>query len=302
MSIQRCSKRGIMITEYKLTLKEVASAACPCVVIDDAGTPGQRAGSDYLHPDRKTWVAVIINSQQMAEVCSQMPEALKELTALTGASEFHFTEIYRGAGPFKDTPYEMRIGIFEFMRFIFSSNLFPVLVQTMDPRSIAEFSRNPGFIPKVGPFDMKQPSDAALMFLLLQIRRYLRENRCGYAEPGYVAIDEGFRPANRCIMIPTFDDVFKGSNIYSVKSSEFCPVQLADFAALCVAKTQWLMTKEARSRADDDFLPILADIRLNVVNLPETSADLSTWTSKDYESVVDEDRRRKGLRPYREDE
>ena len=88
------------VEPYELTMNEVGNSGRPCVLIDDAGTPGQQAGSPYLHPGRKSWVAVMTTPRQIREICEQMPPTLHELKTHTGATEFHFNEIYRGAGAF----------------------------------------------------------------------------------------------------------------------------------------------------------------------------------------------------------
>ena len=184
------------------------------------------------------------------------------------------------------------------MRHIFTSYMFPVIVQTLSPRDLKDIQRRADFGERVGPFDMAEPGDMALMFLLFRIKDQIREQVSDFPPPAYVAVDEGFRPAGRSIRVPNQDAFFHRSCFFTVRSSEFLPVQLADFASFCISRTQWLMTKPKRSRADDAFLRIIADLRINTVNLSETSADLAMWTPRDYERLMDEDRKHKGLGPY----
>lgn len=283
------------VEPYELKMQEVTASGRPCVLIDDSGTPGQQAGSPHLHPDRKTWVAVITTPRQTREVCEQMPGALHGLKLRTRAAEFHFTEIYRGAGAFKHTPIKLRLALFAFMRHIFTTYMFPVIVQTLSPTNLNEVRHRASFPDKVGPFDMTQPTDMALLFLLFRVKGYLCEQRAEFPCPAYVALDEGFYPAGRSITLPNQDHVFHRSRLFTVRSCEFLPVQLADFASFCVSRTQWLMAKQKRSRADNAFLRIIADLRINVVNLPETYADLATWAPRNYDRMMDEDRKEKGL-------
>lgn len=289
------------VEPYELKMDEVAAGKHPCILIDDSGTPGQEAGSPYLHPSRKTWVAVVTTATQIKEVCQQFPGALEELRSRTGASEFHFTDIYQRAGAFKDTPLKVRLAIFGFMRGIFSVYKFPIIVQTFSSENLAEVRRRASFPDRVGPFNMTQQSDAALLFLLIRVKWFLREHGTQFSSPPYVVLDEDFRPAGSAIGVPNFEHVFQRGRLLMVRSCDFLPIQLADFGAFCIGRTQWLLTKERRNRTDNEFLPIMADLRLNVVNLPEASADLQTWSSRDYERLIDQDRRGKGLEPYRED-
>jgi len=66
------------------------------VFIDDTGSPGLQNTPNNLHPSRKSWVAVVVPKEQIAEVWDQFPGALSEFTQITGATEFHFTDIYTG--------------------------------------------------------------------------------------------------------------------------------------------------------------------------------------------------------------
>jgi hypothetical protein len=200
------------VEPYELKLQEVATSGRPCVLIDDSGTPGQLAGSTYLHPDRKTWVAVLTTPRQTREVCEQMPGALDELKVHTPATEFHFTEIYRGAGAFKNTPLDLRLALFAFMRH-FLTYMFPVVVQTISPDNLKEVRRRALFPDRVGPFNMTQLSDMALLFLLFRVKGYLDEQRAEFPCPAYVALDEGFRPAGRSIIVPNQDRVFYRSRL-----------------------------------------------------------------------------------------
>jgi len=285
------------VTPHKLTVGKVADLKHSCVLIDDSGTPGQTAGSSYLDPSRKTWVAVITTPQQMHEIADEIGGALEELESQTGASEFHFTEIYRGAGAFKDAPLPLRQALFAFMRHIFELYMFPVLVQTFSESDLTDMHARAGFPPKVGVFDLHQPPDASLLFLLLQVRRFLAAHASEYPAPAYVVLDEGFRPADRAIEIPSFRQHFHRSSIFTARSSEFRALQLADFAAFCVSRTQWLLTKDKRSKVDEEFMEIMAGLRLNILNLPEVSIDRQSWTPQDYERIIDEDRIQKGLSP-----
>jgi hypothetical protein len=285
------------VTPHKLTVEEVADLKHSCVLIDDSGTPGQVGGSTYLDPSRKTWVAVITSPQQMREIADEIFGALGELQSQTEASEFHFTEIYRGAGAFKDAPLPLRQALFAFMRHIFELYMFPVLVQTFSESDLADIYSRASFPPKLGVFDLHQPSDASLLFLLLRVRRFLSEHSSEYPVPAYVVLDEGFRPADRAIEIPTFRQHFHRSSIFTCRSSEFCALQLADFAAFCVSRTQWLLTKDKRSKVDAEFMEIVAGLRLNILDLPEATIDLQSWTPQDYEQITDEDRIGKGLKP-----
>src|SRR3972149_4826054 len=122
---------------------------------DYTGSPRITDRPATFHPERKTWVAVVVPSSQIAEVMQQMPKALDELRQSVGADEFHFTEIYSGKKQFENVDLQVRLGLFEFMAYIFSAYRFPVIVQTFDPETLADVrARSCGQIPdSLPPFD-----------------------------------------------------------------------------------------------------------------------------------------------------
>lgn len=67
---------------------------------------------------------------------NHMPQALDGLRKSVGADEFHFTDIYSGKNQFKNVDLQVRLGLFEFMAYIFSVYKFPVIVQTFDPETL----------------------------------------------------------------------------------------------------------------------------------------------------------------------
>ena len=278
------------VTEYKLTMEEVRSSGRSCVLVDDSGTPGQVSSSRYLHPSRKTWVAVLTTPEQFRVIAQQLPRALQELTEQTGAKEFHFTDIYRGAGEFKNVAFEVRFAMFALMGSLFRRYMWPVLVQTFDNADLVSLKGRIKWPPKPGAFNLKMPSDAALLFLAFRVHQFIGENKVEYPGPCYFVLDEGFRPSRRKIALPVMQSAFSQQSIFSADSREFVALQLADFAAFCVGKTQWLMTKPKRSNTDNQFLEIIAGIRTNVLNLPEDVVNLETWSVDQYDRLMDEDR------------
>jgi hypothetical protein len=122
---------------YQHYVEEFTNGSTYGIFVDDTGSPGLKDTPPNVHPERKTWVAVIVPPNLMREVWSQFPNALGELRNLIGAQEFHFCDIYAGRGEFKNVDLQLRLSLFEFMAYIFSVYRFPVIVQTLDPDSHA---------------------------------------------------------------------------------------------------------------------------------------------------------------------
>lgn len=250
-------------------IDELARGEAYGIFIDDTGSPGIKNAPDNYHPARKTWVAVIIPPSQVAEVMEQMPGALNELKRLIGADEFHFTEIYSGTKQFKGVDLQVRLMLFGFMAHIFSEYKFPVVVQTFDPETLAEVhSKTKGQLPDSVPFfDFNDCGDLALFFLLLRLKWYMKETETFGRVKARVFIDEGFKKNGIAIRIPIFQDVFADSQICFAKSSSIHPIQLADFAAFSLNRTQILGGRDSRSPLDQEFLKILSPLAFNYVNI-----------------------------------
>src|SRR5438309_10398215 len=75
-----------------LTPAQVGSGQYSGVFIDDTGTPGQDSPSVHLDSDRKTWVAVILNQEQLAEAQERMRDSLIELELFLGVRDLHFAD------------------------------------------------------------------------------------------------------------------------------------------------------------------------------------------------------------------
>lgn len=245
------------------------------VFIDDTGSPGLAKTPAYLHPDRKSWVAVIVPQHHIADVWHQFPDAITELERLTGATEFHFSDIYGGNREFRDVDPQLRIGLFEFAAFLFRHYRFPILVQTFDP-SIVDQIRDTGHeLPRLGPFDFSNHEHVALFFLLRRVREYLREESAG--QSARVFIDEGFQKNGVGLRIPGFQPEFRDGLICFANSASILPIQLADFAAFGLNRTQLIRGKTSLSAADSKLLGIYTAVAGNYINIEQREVDLKDW-------------------------
>lgn len=265
------------------------------VFIDDTGTPGQSSPSPHLDPSRKTWVALVLSSSQLATVYREFPGVLQELHRQLGVSEFHATELLSGKGLLRGVPIAKRFAVFEFLAHIFASYQFPLLVQTAGERTIADHEESFNKLGTIGPFDFTSPPDAGLLLLILKVRRYLREGAALYSAPGLIAIDEGRMTDGAFIPAPGLADFTHHRGIFFRNSASTFPIQLADFAAFGLNRMQWLMAKADRTEREKIELTILADASFNCVNLPKMPIDLATWKGADFDKFHVEDRLAKGL-------
>lgn len=264
---------------YQDFIDEQRAGGIHGVFIDDTGSPGLRDTPRNLHPERKSWVAVVVSRSDIAEVWKQFPAAIAELTAQTGASEFHFADVYGRRGAFKKVPLEKRLAIFGFMASIFDLYKFPIFVQTLDPVSLQDVCDRATFPERFGPFDCRKHEDLALLFLLLRVKRYLEDLYPPHLRRARVFVDEGFLPNGRSVFIEPLQNTFADGLICFGRSNSIMPIQLADFAAFCLNRTQLLLGRPKISPLDQSLLQIIEPIAWNYQDIPRVA--VKDWFPND---------------------
>lgn len=237
------------------------------VFIDDTGSPG--LVTPGLHSKRKSWVAVLVPPHQIVEVMDQVPKALSVLEELgLQDPEFHFAEIWAGRGEFKKLTFDQRLGIFRFMAQIFATYKFQILVQTLDPDSSADVHKNTAWPDKFGPLRFDNHEDLALIFVLLRVRIHLKSRQGATA---CVVVDEGRLASGGTIVINGLKPTFVAGSILFANSRLVHPVQLADFAAFAMNRSQLIRVKDRISELDRTLLEILTPLAELFVNIDSVS-------------------------------
>lgn len=267
------------------------------IFIDDAGTPGVETGSGFLHQDRKSWAGVIVPEDIQKDVDKCISTFLEGVHQDYGANELHFPEIYGGRGVFKDVEIGVRYELLELMARIFGRFQIPIVFQTCSARFLKEIrERLPSQFPrKIDFLDLERHDHLTLFFLLTQIRDFIGENGDRFPRSLPVYVDEGIVKAGAELRFESWKDMFEGGRIRFQKSHLVAGLQLADFAAFVIGRTQWLQSKSELKPRDKRFLEILSDNDLFLVNLPKVAIDLNNWSNSDYDEYLRLDRIAKGL-------
>jgi hypothetical protein len=126
------------------------------------------------------------------------------------------------------------------MAHIFSEYKFPVIVQTLDPVSLHDVRTRGSFPQRLGPFDFTRHEDLALFFLLLRVKWHLEQTYPEDDRRARVFVDEGFQRNGAAIVIEPLQEVADGLVCFG-RSESILPLQLADFAAFCLNRTQILI-------------------------------------------------------------
>jgi hypothetical protein len=244
--------------EQQSALQRLAAGRCFGVFVDDTGSPGMANTPAKLHPDRKSWVAVVVPPDKVIPVTSAINEILGPLREI-GVNGCHFAEIYSGKGRYrKELPSELRTVLFQFFADVIYVNELAIYVQTFDPETHAKHVGRWPRLPKIAScFDMRRHEDAALWFLLVRVREHLLANRTVNDQRAMVFVDEGMKKPGTCVEIDVFHDVFLDGHLLFASSAVAPLLQLADFAAFCVNRTQLIIRKQKPSDFEVDFLRMI---------------------------------------------
>ena len=266
------------------------------IYIDDAGTPGAVSPSAFLHTNRKSWAAVVVPEETNPKLTTALNIFLEGIATDHNAKELHFTDIYGGRGAFADLTIDKRFELIDLMATIFEEYQLPILFQTSSPEFLSESRPKLGAVTKLSSLDLNKHDDFALLFLLFQVRQFISENKQHFREPLPVFIDEGRAKAGAVLKLPPlWADTFRNGRIEFRKSHECPHLQLADFAAFAIGRSQWLLGKGNLKPHDIRFLNIVSAKRLCIINLPSVSISPGQHTTVDFDELLKRDRRAKGL-------
>jgi Protein of unknown function (DUF3800) len=265
------------------------------VYIDDTGTPGTMSPSLCLHKDRRSWAAVIVPEDAASNVATALEIFLNGISADYAAKELHFTDIYSGSGAFKNRDIKERFKLFELMATIFEEFQLPIFFQTSSPEFLSEIQPKIGSVSRIGFLNLKRHEHVALAFLLFRVHRFMTDYRQHFDGPLPVIIDQGLAKPGAIRKLGRWGDTFRNSSVEFRESHGDPFLQLADFAAFAIARSQWLLGKGNLKPRDIDFLRIVSSQRLCIINLPSVSISPEEHTTADFDDFLKRDRRAKGL-------
>lgn len=135
------------------------------------------------------------------------------------------------------------------------------------------------------------------MFLIIRVKRFLRKNDWGLTEKSYLIVDEGLRKAGKSLRIQHLTDNFIDSKIYFESSHNIFPIQLADYAAFAINRSQWIMGKKEKKNLDVTLLEIFEDANFNAINLEKLFVNFKKFYPEGYDNAQSFNRLLKGLNP-----
>ncbi len=261
------------------------------IAIDDTYGPENGTGSSFVTGDRRTHVAVVFPDEDVQDIRIQAAECLAEIDDLTSvkAKEFHFVDIYNRKSPWDKLPAQENLRLFEFFASIYRHYQWPVFIQTIDARTLADHSIG-GFIGKVEGLDLSDRADLSLLWLLIKIKSKFKNNPA----PITLVLDEGRKKPGTAFGSQIFHDwpdSFNGR--YSSSATEPL-LQIADFIAFCINRSTHLAMKSKRSDVDTWFLNLVGGMGINCDDLKLHKLP-KNFSVGDFDGLHLQDRAAKGL-------
>lgn len=274
------------------------------IYIDDAGTPGVKSASpDFLHESRKSWAAVVVPETISEEVSHALSIITEGVRNAFSADELHFTDIYSGRGVWKKVSVNERIELFDLMQMILTKFSLPVFYQTWSEEFANDIRHTNLLETKIGNFwDFSKIPHFGLFRLLLQIKEKLPELRRvsgDFQEEFQLTIDQGLAKEGREVVTPILAPGILKPNLIFEDSKKSPGLQLADFAAFVISKSQWIQFKKKPGKkfSDADRHIIELASSLNHWTLDVVSVDEESSSGEGLEFYMKRDRMDKGLRP-----
>lgn len=265
------------------------------VYIDDAGTPGVESNSRFLPSDRKSWAAVVIPESAVPGLRCAMRIFIDGIKSDYDADELHFTDIYSGRREFKGVPTSTRFQIIELMSGLFQRLQIPILYQTSSPGFLKEAKDIFKVKGRFGNLDFDRHEHFSLFMLLCKVKEFLKENTKHFGSPLPVIVDAGMMKVGAEIKFENWRKYFTNGSVSFADSKSMTFIQLADFAAFVISRTQWLVARGNLNEIDIEFIRIVSANKLQLINLPLATIDPRNNTTAEYDRILKEDRLRKGL-------
>jgi len=273
------------------------------IYIDDAGTPGATSGSNFLSSSRKSWTAVIVPSSVADDVANAMNIFLGGIKGEFGASELHFTDIYSGRGIWKNVAVGKRIEIFDLMKGILEAFSLPILHQTASEETLHDHQNTMSRFIKAPDswWDISDVSHFGFLLLCHNLSRNLHElHQNGpndFILPMPLFVDEGLAKAGASIPLPNWGSAIDGPTAHFCNSKDNPGIQIADFAAFAISRTQWIISQQKLGnpikRGDLQFIKTTSGF--NILNLPMVHFSNKNISKESYEYLLMRDRDMKGL-------
>lgn len=251
------------------------------IVIDDTGSPGNKNGTRFIKENRKSLVGVFIHSKNREHLEMTMKEIISQLNAEFGISEIHLTDLINRKNEYVDLPENMPLVITKILSEWFSKIDLPFIVQTCTNNTFKE--NDIDFKGRFENFNFDKAEDQTLFLLLYQIRKFMTEFFPN--DEVEIVMDEGRRKPDNIEKFRILEGCAVDSGIKYASSKEFVLLQIADFFAYSLNRTQMAITKDNKTESEELLYKYLTEVltKQYSIGIATIEANLKCFTKDDYD-------------------
>jgi len=255
------------------------------IVIDDSGSPGSKIESQFLTNIRKTWVAVLINDEQIKTVKHDL-YYINDLLNKKNIDELHLTDLINGNNNYKIFNQETKLNILKAICMFYKEYQFPFFVQTTNPETLTEN----GLVIKIkklqyGTLDIANHEHQGLVLLFLRIIQYLKDNNKLDEDIDFIIDEDSKNKPGKVLKVPILLETNKTwiPRFESSKNEKL--LQIADFVAYSVNRSQTTIVKGVNSLTsfDKEVFLLISDALKNsgVSGVQNVKSNINNF-DKDY--------------------
>ncbi len=233
------------------------------IVIDDTGSPGNFTESRFIKENRKSLVGVFIHAQKRKNLELTLNKIISTLNSKFGITEIHLKDLINRINECSDISYEESLSIIMILSKWFSSISLPFIVQTCNDQTFAE--NGISLKGKLDNFNLDKGSDQALLGLIIRIKNFMNEHFPN--EEVEIVMDEGRKKSNQVEKFEVLEGLASENCIKYVSSKEFVLLQIADFFAYSLNRTQMTIIKENKTETDKILFEYLNPVLTNQLSI-----------------------------------
>lgn len=199
------------------------------------------------------FVGVVFPPESAPLVEKTVAELSNKLSALTGAREFHFTDIFQGQSEFRGVPIDVRLDLLEAFANAVAALRPTIFIQSIDDetlQAVASITNLPSMPPPLNP---REPRSFAFLGLLIRICQHIRDERKGQ-ENAVIMCDHGLLKSGMGMHLPICPDVIYNDTVYFIDSQIEPGIQVADFAAFALNRHQIILQRGTLTDLEKSFL------------------------------------------------
>lgn len=253
-------------------------------VIDDTGSLGNFNETRFLKENRKTFVGVFIHSQNREHLEITMRKVISTLNVEFGITEIHLTDLINKKNECSDLSKDIPLVITKIFSDWFSKIHLPFIVQTCTNKTFQENGFHLIAKEKRGKLDPSNAKDQALFLMLCQIKKFMNEFYPNDEIEIVIDEDEKHKP-NTVEKFKMLEGFAIDSGIRYASSKEFVLLQIADFFAYALNRTQMAITKDNKTESENLLYKYFSNVLSSQYNvgIAIIEGNLNNYTKDDYD-------------------